>query len=104
MRLFTQCTQVAQSEHGAAKDLELETRTSRMEGAARTDTELRDPAPRTLGSPASLRGGRYDEDERHDDRVETIAVTISLILMISSLAAVVAAILLSRPLLRASGG
>ena len=73
-----------------------------MEGAARTDAELRDPELRTPGSPASLRGAKYDEDERRDDRVETIAVATSLFLMISGLAAIVAAVLLSRPLLRAS--
>jgi hypothetical protein len=49
-----------------------------------------------------LRGAKYDEDERRDDRIETIAVAVSLCLMISGLAAIVAVVLLSRPLLRSS--
>jgi hypothetical protein len=73
-----------------------------MEGAPRTGTELRDPELRTAASPASLRRAKLDEDERRDDRVETIAIAISLVLLITGLATVAAAILLSRPLLRAS--
>ena len=81
----------------------METCTLPLEGAPRTDSDLRDPALRTPAPPASQRSARYDEDEQRDDRVETIAVTLSLALMISGLAAIVATVLLSRPLLRASG-
>jgi hypothetical protein len=50
-----------------------------------------------------LRSARHDENERYDDRIETIAVAISLFLLISGLVGIFAAILLSRPLLRSSG-
>jgi len=50
-----------------------------------------------------LRSAQHEEKERHDDRVETIAIAISLFLWISGLVAIFAAVLLSRPLLRASG-
>jgi hypothetical protein len=50
-----------------------------------------------------LRSAEHDESERRDDRIETIAVVISLFLMIGGVAAILLAVLLSRPLLRASG-
>jgi hypothetical protein len=49
-----------------------------------------------------LRSAQHDENERRDDRVETIAIAISLILLISGLVAILATVLLSRSLLRAS--
>jgi hypothetical protein len=66
-----------------------------MEGAAATQL-------RTSNSPAPLPSAKHEGNERRDDRIETIAIAISLLMMISGLAAIVAAVLLSRPLLRAS--
>jgi hypothetical protein len=64
---------------------------------------LPDPELRTPASLASLRSAQHEEKERHDDRIETIAIAISLILLISGLVGIFAAVLLSRSLLRASG-
>jgi hypothetical protein len=41
---------------------------------------------------------RADEKERRDERAETIAIAISLVLIVGALAAVVGAVLLSRAL------
>jgi hypothetical protein len=70
-----------------------------------TEEQLRaDPQLRPSSSLASSsRAAARDETERRDDRVEIIAIAISFILMIGGLAAIVAAVLLSRPFLRASG-
>jgi hypothetical protein len=51
----------------------------------------------------ALRSAQHDENERRDDRVETIAIAVSLFLLISGLVAILATVLLSRSLLRASG-
>jgi hypothetical protein len=67
------------------------------------DPDLPDPELRAPASLASLRSAQHEEKERHDDRIETIAIAISLFLLISGLVAIFAAVLLSRPLLRASG-
>jgi hypothetical protein len=64
---------------------------------------LPDPELRTPASLASLRSAQHEENERHDDRIETIAIAISLFLLISGLVAIFVAVLLSRPLLRSSG-
>lgn len=72
------------------------------EGSPRPDTELPDPERRASVSFASLRSAQHDEKERHDDRIETIAIAISLFLLISGLVAILATVLLSRSLLRAS--
>jgi hypothetical protein len=69
-----------------------------MEGAPKTGMELRDPELRTAASPGSLRRAKLDEDERRDDRVETVVIAISLVLLITGLAAIAVAILLSRPI------
>jgi hypothetical protein len=58
---------------------------------------------RTSSSLASSHQTASGENERHDDRIEMIAIGISCLLMISGLATIVATVLLSRPLLRASG-
>ena len=79
-------------EHGAAHDFELEIRILPTEGSPRPDTEL----PATPVSLASLRSAQHDEKERRDDRIETIAVAISLFLLISGLVAILATVLLSR--------
>jgi hypothetical protein len=63
---------------------------------------LPDPERRTPLSLGSLRSAQHDENERHDDRIETIAIAISLVLLISGLVAILATLLLSRSLLRAS--
>jgi hypothetical protein len=73
------------------------------EGSPGPDTELRDPKLPTPGSLVSLRSAQHEEKERRDDRIESIAIVISLFLLISGLIAIFAAVLLSRPLLRASG-
>ena len=49
-----------------------------------------------------MRSAQHDENERHDDRIETIVIAISLILLISGLVAILATVLLSRSLLHAS--
>jgi hypothetical protein len=72
------------------------------EGSKGPDPELPDPELRTPVSFASLLNAQHDENERHADRIETIAIAISLFLMISGLVAIVAAVLLSRHFLRAS--
>lgn len=72
------------------------------EGSPRPDSELPDPERRTPLSLASLRSAQHDENERRDDRIETIAIAISLVLLISGLVAILATLLLSRSLLRAS--
>ena len=77
-------------EHGAARDFELETafcngRSPRQIPSCQTPgarSELRTPA-----SLASLRSATRGE-ERHDDRLETIAIAISLFLLISGLVGV----------------
>ena len=73
------------------------------EGSPRPDPELPDAELRAPASLASLGSAQHEEKERHDDRIETIAIAISLLLLISGLGAIFAAVLLSRPLLRASG-
>jgi hypothetical protein len=73
------------------------------EGSSGPDPELPDPELQTPASLASLRSAQHEEKERHDDRIETTAIAISLFLMISGLVAIFATVLLSRPLLRGSG-
>jgi hypothetical protein len=59
-----------------------------------------EPQQQTLRSLASSTAS--DESERRDDRIEMIAITVPFLLMISGLAAIVAAVLLSHPVVRAS--
>jgi hypothetical protein len=61
-----------------------------------------DPQLQTSSSLASSHPTATDENERRDDRVEIVAIVISFLLMISGLAIIVAAVLLSRPSLRVS--
>jgi hypothetical protein len=77
--------------------LRLESHTLPRDGHPRADPQLR-----TSSSLACSHLTASDDNERRDDRVEMIAIVTSFLLMISGLAAIIAAVLLSRPLLRVS--